>query len=144
MIRLELKTAEIDKAFRGIKSGIRNPRPAFNKIAEYEVGEAKNRIRTTKVDPEGKPWKAWSYTTMMQRSKFGPSRGLLYRSGALLRSFDFKVTNSKVTITNTKSYAPYLQEGTDNMPARPFLGWGKDSDKNATSAFIEYFKRKMK
>ena len=97
----------------------------LNKVGREQVVAAQTRIRDSKTDPNGKPWQPWAMATLKQRMRQGnASRGLLYRTGALLTSIQYRISNSKLTIFTNKPYGKYLQFGTPKMPARPFIGFG--------------------
>lgn len=92
--------------------------------------EAQNRIRAIKEDPDNEPWSPWAPGTERSRARKGnASRGLLYDEGLLLASVMHRssTTGFEVGIANSVRYAPFLQNGTPYMPARPYLGWGKES-----------------
>ena len=94
------------------------------------VGLAVNRIEKTKADPLGQKWAPWASSTARARRKEGTaSTGLLLRSGGLRDSIEYEVQGPKVVIRSTSKYAEYLQNGTNRMPARPFLGTGVKEEK---------------
>ena len=120
----------VEKAIAKKRKRTTNSKRTMDKIADAEIKDARKRIRTTKQDPDGRSWKPWSYATIKARASSGSiARGILYKTGLLYRSFIKRTTNKKMEIRNTVGYAPYLQKGTRNMPARPFLGFGKKSMK---------------
>lgn len=134
-MRVNVDTKAIDKAVRNLTKGIKKPRPAFDKIADNEIRKAQYRIRTSKMDPEGRPWIPRKY----------PSKGsLMYVTGVLHNSFKKMVNNWRVIITNTAHYAKYHQNGTWKLPRRQFLGWGRDSNRDVTQIFIDYLKKKLR
>ena len=103
--------------------------------------EAARRITTTKSAPDGTRWKPWASSTAKARRRAGTSAsGLLFNTGTLARSIEYEVIGDKVVVRNTQEYAQYLQNGTRNMPARPFLGMGKAEEtltKNLWKKWIE-------
>ena len=105
------------------------------------VEEAARRITTTKSAPDGTRWKPWASSTAKARRRAGTSAsGLLFNTGTLANSLEYEVIGDKVVVRNTQSYAQYLQNGTRNMPARPFLGMGKAEEtltKNLWKKWIE-------
>jgi phage virion morphogenesis protein len=124
----------------GTINKLRNTGELFKKVADYEIKEAQNRIHKTKTDPEGKPWAPWAPSTRKARQREGTaSTGLLFRSGKLYNSFESKIANKSMSIYNTAGYGQYLQAGTDNMPARPFLGWSKKSKQQIEDIILTHF-----
>lgn len=112
----------------------------LDKIGKEQVNLTQQRIRSSKTDPTGKPWAPWSVATLRQRQRQGnASRGLLYRTGALLTSIQYRVSNSVLSVFTNKPYATHLQFGTPKMPAREFIGWG-----NQINTILERIKDKLK
>jgi phage gpG-like protein len=111
-------------------------------VGQSEVNQAKFRIRTSKTDPNGRPWQRWAPATVKSRARRGTlTRGLLYDTGRLYNSFTVSSNNQRVTIKNTTEYSGYLQRGTLRMPRREFLGFGRDSKKEIIKLFQNYMKR---
>lgn len=145
MIKFKFDDKQVKRALRKVDKAVSNVKPAMKEIADKEIRNAQNRIRMKKTDPEGRPWRPWSYATMQNRIKQGNAgRGLLYVSGLLARSFNKDVSGNELSISNDAPYAEYLQEGTRNMPARPFLGWGKKSMADAEKIVLKYLEGKIK
>ena len=102
----------------------------LDELGKGLVGEVHNRLYNTKASPDGTAWKPWASSTAKARRRAGTSSaGLLVNTGTLARSVEYEVTGDKVVVRNTQSYAQYLQNGTRNMPARPFLGMGKAEER---------------
>lgn len=99
----------------------------FPIIAQQEIREIQQRIRTTKLSPEGKQWEPWSYSTIKAMGRNKQRRSLLYHTGNLLNSFSYRINNNQLRITNSTPYGRFLQNGTNKMPARPFMGWNQGS-----------------
>ena len=95
-------------------------------IGQSEVDNARGRIQQTKVNPWGGDWAPWADSTAYSRERKGTAgQGLLWDRGDLLDSIHFAITGESVEIGSDLDYARYLQEGTESMPARPFLGWAE-------------------
>lgn len=119
-----------------------NALAAWNKVAWLEaIGKQQSqriqdRIRKTKVDPEGTPWAPWRPRTLEWRQKKGNvEQGLLWDTGELLNSVSVAVSGESVEIGVTAEHGHFLQEGTVNMVARPFVGWS-DSDSAGVEASL--------
>jgi len=104
---------------------MRAPEQVIKQVALDEVKATQNRIRNSKTDPEGRPWAPWSMATIRSNKNRGGS--LLFRTGALLNSIEYRISEKTLTIYSNVGYAKYLQFGTPKMPARPFLGWSRES-----------------
>lgn len=114
----------INKTSRQIK---RMQTEALHKVGQQQVQAVQDRIRSSKVGPDGKAWRPWSLSTLRQRTKEGTAGlGLLYRTGALLNSIQYKVSKGVLTVFTNMHYGKFLQFGTRKMPARPFIGWGNE------------------
>lgn len=115
----------------------RAPQKVLKQIADDQVRETQNRIRTTKLNPQGQTWAPWSMATLRQRQRDGSAaRGLLFKTGQLWQSIQYRISEKTLTIFSNIGYARYLQEGTMRMPARPFLGWSQQA--------LNSIKQKMK
>ena len=120
---IEAKFDKWTKKFRNKDETILKP------FLEKEVKRTKKRIRTDKRTPDGIPWAIWAESTAISRARKGTAlRGLLYDTGALLKSIEYDINNDRFAVGSGVDYAEYLQEGTDNMPAREFLGFNERSE----------------
>lgn len=107
---------------------VRAPQASLVLIGQEEVARVKNRIQSSKVDPDGNAWAPWSMATLRSRQRRGgTSGGLLYNSGALTNSVNYTVSEKTLTIKSNVGYARYLQQGSWKMPARRFLGWSQEA-----------------
>lgn len=102
-------------------------RDFLEEVGATFAGIAIDRIEKKKADANGVKWAPWAASTRKARKKEGSAgTGLLLRTGALRDSITYEVQgNKKVSVKTDLSYAQYLQNGTNKMPARPFLGFGK-------------------
>lgn len=106
-----------------------NPRPALQEIGEALVQSTRERLEKTKVSPEGQKWTPWSLGTLLARRKKGTAaRGLLFDSGNLSNSIQAQVLGDSVIVGASAKYASFLQNGTSNMPARPFVGISRQDE----------------
>lgn len=101
-----------------------NMQPFMAMLAEFEVVSAKTRIAEIKTDPSGSPWAPWSKRRREERiAKGNAEQGLLFDTGTLLNSIYAKSHINGFEVGTDLDYAVDLQDGTFDMPARPFLGW---------------------
>lgn len=110
-----------------------NDSALYARVGVYEKNAVKERIRTTKTNAEGEDWAELSPITERIRNTRGTlSKGALWDSGKLLGSIRARIVGvgaeSVVEVgSNLRSeYPAYLQEGTNHMVAREFLGWSKE------------------
>ena len=120
------------------------PGPVFEAIGISEVDGIRSRIQQTKVNPWGGDWSPWAEFTRLEREKKGNTgQGLLWDSGDLLDSIHFAITGDSLDIGSNMDYARDLQEGTDIMPSRPFLGWADYSLPFYEQLWINYLQTGM-
>lgn len=111
----------------------------LDELGKGLVQEVHNRIANTKSSPDGTRWKPWASSTAKARRRAGTSAsGLLFNTGTLANSTEYEVIGDKVVVRNTQSYAQYIQNGTRNMPARPFLGMGKAEERLTTTLWKKW------
>jgi len=101
----------------------RAPQKTLEEVAKMGVDATKHRITQSKTGPDGQPWAPWSMATI--RANRGKGGSLLFRTGALNNSIEYRISEKTLTIYSNVGYAKYLQFGTPKMPARPFLGWSQ-------------------
>lgn len=96
----------------------------MSSIGGLVEGSTRRRIAEEKTTPEGDPWKPLSARTIAAKtSRSGKTRGgILVDRGNLLKSITHEAAADSVIIGSVMLYARWLQEGTQRMEARPFLG----------------------
>lgn len=122
-------TIDLEQALAGLnRLANLNMSPWMASVSQNAQAAVQQRIRSTKVDPGNAPWSPWRPATERHRLKKGNAgQGLLWDSGALLNSIQGQSGADGVSVGTGVSYAGYLQDGTEHMAARPFMGW-TDSD----------------
>ena len=141
MITAKFSDSSLRRVMKRMESKTKNPRPFLEDVARHEIYAAQKRIRQRKVTPDGSAWKPWAPSTRKQRIKEGTAaRGILYRTGLLARSFKSRVNKKYMAIWNSANYSTYLQYGTPKMPARPYLGWGRQARNYVERAIVKYLK----
>lgn len=115
-----------------------NPLPVLTRIGASEVENVRARIKQSKLSPWGDNWAPWATSTAKERARKGNAeQGLLWDTGDLLDSINavaniYGPGHGTLDVGSDLDYAGYLQDGTEKMPARPYLGWNE-----ATLAFYE-------
>ena len=133
---------ELTEALKLRVGKVKQSQGALRKVGEEEIREAQKRIKTSKMTPDGTPWTPWAQSTREARIKDGDAGlGLLYRSGNLHNSFQLEINTKQVIVKNVAPYAAYLQEGTANMPARPYFGWSDKSKQNIQTIFGDFLNK---
>ncbi len=99
-------------------------------VAKREHEKVAQRIRETKLTPDGQSWEPWAQATEIRRIRKGNAdRGLLYNEGLLLASIIHRSSgfDAEIGVSSAVPYAGPLQDGTSRMAARPYLGWNAPS-----------------
>lgn len=111
-------------------------------IVEYgqsELQDIQRRITTAKTDPYARRWAPWSFATRQQRIRQGNvGRGLLYRTGALLRSFRASIRGGTLTISSDLPYSRFLQDGRPNMRPRVIVDLGSKLSQNRLRKILSH------
>jgi len=122
-----------------LRARLAYPQPILNLIGQAAARRAEFEIRSGKHDPDGVAWAPWADGTSRSRQKKGNAeQGLLWDTGTLLGSMRVQVGATDVLIGTEVEYGHWLQDGTQRMPARRFLGWGAEGEKEAEKAMIDY------
>jgi phage virion morphogenesis protein len=100
--------------------------------------EENNRLRfVDQEDPDGNPW-APSQRAIKQNGQ------TLRDTGALMSSLTHRVGADYVEVGTDTRYAPYLHDGTENMVARPIVGFSTDDNAMVLEVVTDFLLRSMK
>jgi phage gpG-like protein len=104
-----------------------NMSPWMAKVGQQAQQSVQHRIQQSKQDPDNAAWSPWMPRTEKYRTKKGnAAQGLLWDDGTLLNSIKFHSAPDGVSVSSEVPYAGYLQDGTERMAARPFMGWSDE------------------
>lgn len=135
-MKFTVNDKEVRRLLTKYERNVKNSRSLMQEIGTNEKNLAQFRIRTTKQEPNGQRWQPWAPRTRRQRARRGSlAGGLLYDTGRLYRSFSVTSSRKRFEVRNTTRYGGFLQRGTRHMPARPFLGFGRDSVRDIKKIF---------
>ncbi len=99
----------------------------LEEVGKHNKAEIRQRIYSTKRDPEGGAWPPWRESTARKRNKKGNAeQGLLWDEGHLLNSIRSEIVGWNVQTGSDVHYGRYLQYGTQYMEERPFIGWSPE------------------
>lgn len=120
---------------------LKDPTDLLTDIGEIVVEDIRQRIITTKKDVYDKPFANWAPSTRKARVKDGSAAlGILYRTGTLADSIHYKVTSkNKLKVGAGVDYAVWLNNGTNKMPAREFIGVSQRARQGINEALKIYF-----
>ncbi len=134
-LRSDTITANMNKMKKNITQAKNRSVVEF---AQGELEDVQRRIMTAKTDPYARRWAPWSFATRQQRIRqHNANRGLLYRTGALLRSFRAVIRGATVSIVSNLPYARYLQDGRWNMRPRVIVDIGSKLSMNRLRKIIK-------
>lgn len=104
-------------------------------------GQTKRRIAAEKRAPDGTPWAPLKPSTIARRRK--GSKSILQDTGRLLGSISHTASRNRAIIGTSVEYAGFLQGGTKNMVARPFMGISAQNMVEITAAVSAWVERYM-
>ena len=131
---LEVSLTEVLEQIGLMLQRAANPLPVLTRIGASEVENIRAAITTDKTSPWGDavaPWAPWAPSTAKERTRKGNAdQGLLWDSGALLESIRavanvYGPGHGTLDVGSDLDYAVFLQDGTEQMPARKYLGWNE-------------------
>jgi phage gpG-like protein len=143
---VEIKLQEIDKLARKLNEFVLSggdKSELLNSLGMVIEEQVKQRIDITKKNPQGDKWDPWKESTRIYMQKYFPAAKLLWRDPAegLLNSIEHQLSGSdSVLVGSSKEYSVFLQEGTKNMVAREFLGFGTDDITELQDAVDEFMR----
>lgn len=110
---------ELERLMKSLEQPSARLEQLLDAIGQQQEDSARYRISQTKRGPDGARWAPWSKRYAKTR---GAGHSLLRDQGHLMDSLTHNVLGTHaVEIGSNMHYAGYLQEGTEDMPARPFL-----------------------
>lgn len=149
-LKFRIATNEVNAAVGELTRKL-NDKNMMQEVGDIIVEDIRHRIAVTKTDPNDKPWAPWAPSTAKARERKGNAAlGLLFDSGNLLRSITAEVKNHgskggvSVYIGSNVKYAGWLNDGTEKMPARPFLGVSKRAKASIDEAIHLYLSKDSK
>lgn len=118
-------TIDLASALAGLnRLAMLNMSPWLQGVGKKAQQSVQQRIQQVKQDPDNAPWSPWRPSTEKYRTHKGNAgQGLLWDEGTLLNSIQMQADSGGVSIGTAVGYAGFLQDGTERMAARPFLGW---------------------
>lgn len=111
-------------------------RKLATELADVLVDQTDKNFKK-KRDPDGQPWAPWS--TSYARS--GRGRFLLDRTGQMRRSVRKGRTGFSLVEVKADFPADLHMEGTRDMPARKFMGFGSDEITAVEAHAVQFMKR---
>jgi phage gpG-like protein len=120
-----------------------NAMPAFEAMAEYQVGTVNKRQFDEQGSVDTGKWSPLSPPYARFKARVRPGRPLLVFDGDLRKEMTvpgkgvYEVGPKGMTVGTDISYAKYHQNGTPNMPARPLIGTPREADKRQFEKILQ-------
>lgn len=123
-IEYKFDTNAIQQKFKKLAQ-VMDGRDITRKVAGVLRQEAEKAFDQEKT-PEGESWEKLNEDYKKRRDAAGYTGKMLQVTGDLVTSLNIDYGDSFAVIGASEPYGQYHQQGTEKMPARPFLGLGKD------------------
>lgn len=111
-----------------------NLEPILGAVGDVLQSSTKTRIATTKTAPDGARWADILPSTKAKKGR----DDILIDTSSLIDSVIYQVTGNTLEVGTAMTYAPLLQLGTKNMPAREFLGISDDDRRQIDARLTEF------
>lgn len=106
-------------------------------IGVLVVSQTRERLETTKADPSGNKWVAWSEKYAKKRHS---GQSLLSNEGDLIQSIAFNVHGDELMVGSDLIYAGTHQYGNPkkNIPQREYLGLSTENEAEIEDELKKY------
>jgi len=102
--------------------------------------QTRRRIHDEKTAPDGTRWEPWSEDYAATRRG---DQSLLMDRGHLHDSISHLVHGRALEAGSSLIYAGTHQDGTDHVPARPYLGVSRGNAREIDAVLVSYFRRTL-
>jgi phage gpG-like protein len=131
------------RVLRKFGDNLADATPAFEAMAEYQVGTVNKRQFDEQGSVETGKWAPLSPPYARFKARVRPGRPILVFDGDLRREMTvpgkgvYEVWPKGMTVGTDIDYAKYHQKGTPNMPARPLMGKAREADKRRFEKILQ-------
>lgn len=133
-------SADTSKIGDSIEKAIANKSKVLDNFGKATIKRTQQDI-INEQSPDGKPFAPLTKYTLAQKRKLGYILAILRATDAMLNAFTSAVNDDTVSITQPKSQGRELQEGREDMAARPFLGFTDKDAKVLIQLFLQEVRR---
>lgn len=133
-------SADTSKIGGAIEKAIANKSKVLDNFGKATIKRTQQDI-ISEQSPDGKRFAPLTKYTLAQKRKLGYILAILRATDEMLNAFTSSVDEDTVAIAQPKSYGRELQEGRDDMPARPFLGFTDNDAKVLIQLFLAEVRR---
>lgn len=134
------------RTLRRFSDHLEDATPAFEAMAEYQVGTVNARQFAEQGTAEtGGKWAPLSPPYARFKARVRPGRPILVFDGDLKREMTvpgkgvYEITRRGMTVGTDLPYAKYHQRGTGSMPARPLMGTPREADTRQFEKILQRF-----
>lgn len=133
------------RVLRRFSDNLADATPAFEAMAEYQVGTVNARQFAEQGSAETGKWAPLSPPYARFKARVRPGRPILVFDGDLRKEMTvpgkgvYEIHRRGMTVGTDLPYAKYHQKGTPNMPARPLMGPPREADTRQFEKILQRF-----
>ena len=130
-ITLDFDSSDVSQALvRLIRFGDDGRTEALLAIGEYLMDSHDARF-AAQISPEGDPWEPLDPRYKKRKDRERPGAGILVFDNILRGGLRYQVENSELFFGTDRPYGAAQHFGTDDIPARPWLGLTAEDEEEA-------------
>lgn len=145
-IQTEVENRKLAEALTRLRRKVGDLHPIMDEIAETMRNSVEENFKqessrgTLSDGKRGGVWKDLAASTLKARARKGKTGKKLQVTGQLIASIQTKTSNVEAMVGTNKKYARFLNDGTNRIPARPFLVL-QQADIEAFTRLVEEYLR---
>jgi phage gpG-like protein len=109
------------KLLEKIKQNVNDNRYGLNKVKDYLLKFFSDDVFGSQGAVFGQSWSQLTASSLREKTKSYPGRGILERTGTLRKGFKAQSSTNYLKIYNPVPYGIFHQTGTSRMPPRIFM-----------------------
>ena len=134
MIQIGIDITGLRNKINAIAHGLSAPDDLMGSLAETLFNEVKNNFAA-----QGRPaWDALKPATLKSKARRGVKSGIGFDSGDMFRSIYPLTIFGAAMVTTANPYAPFFNNGTSKMAARPFMVLPDSGARALSDAVADY------
>lgn len=140
---------ETQAGLEKLKDAISHLQPVLQDVGDYMMNFLTNDVFESEGGVYGSSWAELSPSTLIQKLKKYPGRGILEASGKMRYGYNLEVSDQAAIISNNAQsesgayYAMYHQTGTDKMPKRTLIKIDEDRKRMIQEKFSDYLNKSI-
>jgi phage gpG-like protein len=134
MIQIDIDITGLRQKINAIAHGLSAPNDLMDSLAETLFNEVKNNFAA-----QGRPaWDGLKTATLKSKARRGVKAGIGFDSGDMFRSIYPLTIFGAAMVTTASPYAPFFNNGTSKMAARPFMVLPDSGARALSDAVADY------